>query len=118
MVSPQLPHRGRLHHECYRDIMKRTTISFEEPTLKRLRQVAAERETSIAEFIRDAVEEKLATMRPKPKSLGAGASGFSDTARRAGEEWPEPPPWRSSSTLVRSTRRLIATTRIIVPAAG
>ena len=31
---------------------------------------------------------------PKPLSLGAGASGYTDTARRTGEERPEPPPWR------------------------
>jgi len=83
-----------MHHACYRDGMKRTTISFEEPTLKRLRRVAAERDTSIAELIREAVEEKLERARPKPRSLGAGASGFTDKSELVGEERPEPRPWR------------------------
>ncbi len=83
-----------MHHARDRDGMKRTTVSFEEPTLKRLRRVAAERHTSIAELIREAVEEKLERSRPKPRSLGAGASGFTDTSELVGEERPEPRPWR------------------------
>ncbi len=82
------------HHRCYHDGMKRTTVSFEEPTLKRLRRAAAERATSIAELTREAVDEKLAAMRPRPRSLGAGASGFTDTSELAGEERPEPRSWR------------------------
>ena len=31
---------------------------------------------------------------PKPRSLGAGASGYTNTARRTGEEHPEPRTWR------------------------
>ncbi len=74
--------------------MERTTISLPEDVLKRLRLLAAERRTSMAALIREAVEEKTASLRPRPRSLGIGASGHRDTARRAGEERPEPRPWR------------------------
>jgi metal-responsive CopG/Arc/MetJ family transcriptional regulator len=74
--------------------MRRTTISIDDLLLRDLHRLAEERRTSIAAIIREAVEEKLATFRPRPRSLGIGASGHSDTARRAGEERPEPRPWR------------------------
>ena len=74
--------------------MERTTISLPRDLLQRLRRVAAERRTSMAALIREAVEEKLAGHRPRPRSLGSGASGHTDTARRAGDERPEPRPWR------------------------
>lgn len=50
--------------------------------------MAEERRTSIAAIVREAVEEKLASFRPWPRSLGIGASGHVDTARRASEERP------------------------------
>ncbi len=74
--------------------MERTTISLPEELLQRLRRIAAERRTSMAALIREAVEEKLESHRPRPRSLGIGASGQADTARRAGEERAEPRPWR------------------------
>ncbi len=74
--------------------MERTTISLPESLLDRLRVVAAERRTSMANLIREAVEEKLAEYRPRPRSLGVGASGRSDTARRAGDTRAEPRSWR------------------------
>jgi len=74
--------------------MRRTTISIDDPLLRDLHRMAAERQTSVAAIVREAVEEKLATFRPRPRSLGIGASGQKDTARRAGEEHPEPRPWR------------------------
>ena len=72
----------------------RTTISLPEHLLKRLRVMAAERGSSMAALIREALEDKSATYRPRPRSLGVGASGHRDTARRAGEERPEPHLWR------------------------
>ena len=72
----------------------RTTISLPEDLLKRLRVIAAERGTSMAALIREAIADKSATYRPRPRSLGVGASGHRDTARRAGEERPKPRPWR------------------------
>lgn len=74
--------------------MKRTTISLPEDLLRQLRRIAAEEGTSMAALVREAVEEKVEYHRPQPQSLGIGASGRSDTARRTGEERPEPRPWR------------------------
>jgi hypothetical protein len=74
--------------------VRRTTIVTPEHLLKRLRQMAAERGTSIAELIREALEEKLDSGRPRPRSLGLGASGHPDTAERASEERPKPRSWR------------------------
>jgi len=74
--------------------MNRTTISLPERLLKRLRLMAAERATSMAALIREALEEKAARHRPRPRSLGIGASGYSGTARRTVEERPEPRAWR------------------------
>lgn len=74
--------------------MQRTTISLPEGLLKRIRVRAAEEGESMASFIRRAVEERLASARPAPRCLGIGDSGRSDTARRTGDERPEPRPWR------------------------
>ncbi len=74
--------------------MERTTISLPEDLLRRLRALAAERRTSMATLIREALEEKTHGARPRPRSLGIGASGRLDTARRVGEERPEPRSWR------------------------
>jgi metal-responsive CopG/Arc/MetJ family transcriptional regulator len=74
--------------------MERTTISFPKDLLKRLRVMAAQRRTSMAALIREAVEEKLAARAPRPRSLGIGMSGHCDTARRAGDERPVPRSWR------------------------
>ncbi len=74
--------------------MKRTTISLPEGLLKQLRLMAAERRTSMASLIREAIEQKAAAHRPKPRSLGLGDSGRSDTARRTADERPEPRAWR------------------------
>lgn len=74
--------------------MERTTISLPEPLLERLRLIAAERRTSIAALVREALEAKVASHRPRPRSLGIGASGRADTARRAGDERAEPRSWR------------------------
>lgn len=74
--------------------MQRTTLSLPEELLDRLRKMAATRGTSIAVVMREALEEKADSYRPKPRSLGIGASGRTDTARRAGDERPEPRSWR------------------------
>ena len=82
------------HHYCYHDGMERTTISIPGELLQRLRVMAAERRTSIAALVREALEEKAMSNRPRPRSLGIGASGHTDTARRTAEERAEPRPWR------------------------
>lgn len=79
---------------CYHDAVERTTLSIPGPLLERLRVTAAERGVSMAELVREALEEKLADSRPTPRCLGIGASGLHDTARRASDERPEPRTWR------------------------
>jgi plasmid stability protein len=74
--------------------MDRTTLSLPDDVRRRLRRIAAERGVSMAAVIREAIDEKVDRMAPKPKSLGIGASNSSDTARRTAEERPEPRPWR------------------------
>ena len=74
--------------------MERTTISLPEGLLDRLRSIAAERRTSIAALVREALEEIVAKHGPRPRSLGIGASAQSDTARRTTTERPEPRSWR------------------------
>ena len=74
--------------------MDRTTITLDEDVRLRLRRIAAERGVSMATIIREAIDEKIEGLAPKPRSLGAGASGLTDTARRTAEERPEPRTWR------------------------
>lgn len=74
--------------------MERTTLSLPKNLLRRLRMLAAERGTSMAEVIREAIEESVSRHRPQPRSLGIGASGHTDTARRTAVERPEPRSWR------------------------
>jgi hypothetical protein len=78
----------------YNDAMQRTTIMAPEELLRQLRLAAAERGVYMAELIREALEEKARARRPKPRSLGLGASGRSDLSIRAGEEGFVPEPWR------------------------
>ncbi len=74
--------------------MERTTISIPDDLLERLRQMAAEHRTSMTALVREALEEKAKAYRLRPRSLGMGASGHTDTAHRTGDERPEPRPWR------------------------
>jgi plasmid stability protein len=74
--------------------MERTTISLPDDLIRKLRVQAAERRTSMAALIREALEEKTARARPLPKSLGIGDSGHTDTSERAGNERAVPRSWR------------------------
>lgn len=74
--------------------MERTTISIPDELLQRLRMIAAERRTSMAALVREALEEKAKSYRPRPRSWGIGASGQTDTASKAGDLQPEPRSWR------------------------
>jgi hypothetical protein len=78
----------------YRFAMERTTIRIDPELRRRLHRLAAERGVSMATIVREAIDEKLASARPGPRSLGVGASGRSDLARSSGEERPEPRSWR------------------------
>lgn len=69
--------------------MQRTTISLPEDVVVKLKVLAAQRRTSMAALIREAIEEKTQA-RPKPKSIGLGESRYSDTSRLAGEVRPVP----------------------------
>lgn len=74
--------------------MDRTTFTIDDDVRRRLRRIAAERGVSMAAIIREAIDEKVDRLAPKPRSLGVGASGLTDTARRSADERPEPRPWR------------------------
>jgi len=74
--------------------MNRTTFTIPDDVRRRLRRIAADRGVSMAAIIREAIDEKVDRLAPKPRSLGIGASGTSDTARRSAEERPEPRTWR------------------------
>jgi len=74
--------------------MNRTTLMLPDEVRDRLRRLAAERGVSMATLVREAIDEKIGRMRTRPRSLGIGASGATDTARRAGDERPEPRGWR------------------------
>jgi hypothetical protein len=72
----------------------RTTLSIPPELRARLRRLAAERGVSMATIVRQAIDEKLAEARPRPRSLGIGASGRPDMGRRSADERPEPRSWR------------------------
>ncbi len=74
--------------------MERTTVMLPDELRARLRRIAAERGVSMANIIREAIEEKVQRTRPLPQSLGIGSSGTSETGRRAGDERAEPRAWR------------------------
>jgi metal-responsive CopG/Arc/MetJ family transcriptional regulator len=76
------------------DVMERTTISLPRELIVKLRVMAAERRTSMAAIIREALEEKARTQRPKPKSIGMGDSGYTDTASTLASERQPPRSWR------------------------
>jgi predicted transcriptional regulator len=76
------------------DVMERTTISLPRDLIVKLRVMAAERRTSMAAIIREALEEKARAQRPKPKSIGMGESQYTDTAEKAGDMRFEPRSWR------------------------
>jgi hypothetical protein len=79
---------------CYNACVQRTTIMIPDHLLDGLRRVAAERRVSMAAVVREALEETVRLHRPRPRSLGIGASGTADTARRTAEERPRPRAWR------------------------
>ena len=74
--------------------MDRTTITLDVETRTRLRRIAADRGISMAALIREAIDDTIERHAPRPRSLGAGASGTTDTARHTAEERPEPRAWR------------------------
>ena len=74
--------------------MERTTLMLPDETRDRIRRMAAERGVSMATIIREAIDEKVERVRVRPASIGVGASGTTDTARRSADERPQPRAWR------------------------
>jgi Ribbon-helix-helix protein, copG family len=74
--------------------MHRTTIMAHDETVERLKGLARQRGVSFAEVVREALDEKAASYRPKPTSLGAGQSSPSRTASRVGSRRQPPRSWR------------------------
>jgi predicted transcriptional regulator len=74
--------------------MDRTTLTIPPALRARLKRVAADRGVSMATIVREAIDEKLAGERPRPRSLGIGASGAGDIAQRSAEDRAEPRSWR------------------------
>jgi hypothetical protein len=74
--------------------MDRTTMTIPGDVRARLRRLAAERGVSMATIVREAIDEKLASSRPRPRSLGVGSSGVRDIARSSADVRPEPRSWR------------------------
>jgi len=72
-------------------------IQVDEDMARRVKRRAAERGTSAAQVIREAVARDLGDAPPPPiKGLGAYSSGRGDLGRRAGDMDFEPDAWRSS----------------------
>ena len=74
--------------------MSHMTIDAPDELLQQLRRIADEQRTSLANIIREALEERVRRHRPKPRSIGIGDSGRDDISRRIGEEEAMPEPWR------------------------
>ncbi|MGH8988456.1 MAG: hypothetical protein ACRDXC_07650, partial [Acidimicrobiales bacterium] len=68
--------------------MERTTIMTANETMDRLRRMAQERRMSLAAVVREALDEKVEGYRPRPRSLGAGASASSVAASEDGTRRP------------------------------
>ena len=73
--------------------MKRIVVSLPEELHERARMLGSASGVSMAALIRGLLEERTRRERPKPL-FGAFASGYSDTARMAGEMQFEPRSWR------------------------
>ena len=80
----------------YHDGMQRTTIMAEEHTLARLREIAHQEGRSLAEVIREALEERARRPAPRLQFLGIGesAAGTGPTARESGDRSWIRPQWR------------------------
>jgi hypothetical protein len=77
-------------------LVKRIMIQADEELLARTRAVAAERGVSIAQVVRDALEQEVGRGgRPRTKLIGAFRSGRGDLGRRSARVTRvPPPPWR------------------------
>jgi hypothetical protein len=76
--------------------MTTTAVTLDDAMQRQLEELAAVRGVTPEVIIREALEKELTPMRRRPnsRSIGMGASGHSDLARRISEEPPDLPPWR------------------------
>jgi hypothetical protein len=74
--------------------MMRTTVMADKVTVEKLRAMATSRRVSFVEVVREALEEKAATYRPTPTSLGAGESSPGATGATRGGRRQPPRSWR------------------------
>jgi predicted transcriptional regulator len=74
--------------------MQRTTIMLPEDVAQRLRQIAAERGTSMAALLREAAEEQARPYRPQAAEEQARQYRPRPRILGIGEEPPIPPPGR------------------------
>lgn len=76
--------------------MDRTTFSLTDETRRTTPSRRGTRRLDSGDHPRGIEEkvERLTVLPPKPRGLGVGASGVTDTARRSGKERPEPRWWR------------------------
>ena len=70
------------------------TIVVPEHIHRWVREAAAKRGETMGAFVSRAMEAEVVKHLPKPKSLGIFASGYTDTARKAGDMKFEPRSWR------------------------
>jgi hypothetical protein len=78
----------------YNAAMKRTTIMADERTIDRLKALAREEGRSLADVVREALEEKASNYRPRPESLGAGRSKPARTGASSGSRRIPARSWR------------------------
>jgi len=77
--------------------VERMIFQADEQLLERVRSRAKERGVSVARIVREALERELGegAKRPRPRSIGTGASGIPGGIARRVDEIYEPDPWRS-----------------------
>jgi hypothetical protein len=76
--------------------MKRIMIQADEDLIARAKDAAHQRGVSVAQLVRDALEQQLGPpRRPRTRLIGAFNSGETDVARRSARTPSVPPrPWR------------------------
>ena len=84
-------------------MMQRLMIQAEPELVERAKRRARERGVSVAQVVREAMENELGQVDeeripPPLNCIGIGRSGRSDLSRLASEDIYEPDPWVSSST--------------------
>lgn len=78
----------------YTYAMRRTTVMADEQTIELLKGLAGDRGVPFSQVVREALEEKAAEYRPKPRSLGAGESRPAKTGAGKGSRRVPPRSWR------------------------